>query len=273
MLCVALFFLVLAFSFFKFGDISFLKLHLPEHYFKITSNEGWGSTFIWGFIAISTLINPHFYQRCFAAKSTATAKKGILISILIWFLFDICTTLGAMYAKALIPDAVPTKAYLNYAIQLLPNGLKGFFLAGVLSIILSTLDSYIFLAGTTLSYDIFPKNLKNKINLHYISILFVGLLSFSLSLIFKGNIKSLWIVIGSYSSACLTVPILSGLFIRNTFKDKDFIITSIASFFTTTLWFLIPKTSFLQIIDPIYIGMFTSMFFLGAFLLIKKKKC
>jgi len=144
-------FLVLLISVIEYGGLNFLQTNLPNHYFSLTSNVGWLPTLVWGFIALSTLVDPNFYQRCFAAKSPTVAKKGIILSTLIWFCFDICTTFGAMYARAVIPQAEPAQGYLIYALQLLPNGLKGFFLAAILATILSTLDSYLFLAGATLS--------------------------------------------------------------------------------------------------------------------------
>ena len=103
------------------------------------------------------------------ATSTCTAT-------VIWILFDICTTSGAMYARAVIPEAASDKAYLIYALQILPNGIRGFVLAGILATILSTLDSYLFIAGTTVSFDLMPKRFKGKIYLHQLGIIIVGLI-------------------------------------------------------------------------------------------------
>ena len=145
---------VLLFSIFQFGGFSFLEMNLAPSYFSPTGENSMATTLVWGFIAMSTLVDPNFYQRCFAAESPKVAKKGILVSTIIWILFDLCTTFGAMYAKAVISEADSNTAYLTYSIQLLPPGLKGFFLAGILATILSTLDSYLFLAGATLSHDL-----------------------------------------------------------------------------------------------------------------------
>ena len=115
---------------------------------------------VWGFIALS-MRRSCFYQRCFAAKDKQTAKKGILISCCVWIVFDLSTTLGAMYAKAVYPSLNPAKAYMFFAIDTLPSGLRGFFLAGVLATILSTMDSYFNIASTSLSYDLFTYNKKS----------------------------------------------------------------------------------------------------------------
>ena len=158
--------LVVILSVTQFGGLSFLREQLPETHFSITGGQSWGTLVVWGIVALSTLVDPNFYQRCFAADSTRTAKAGILLSTVVWFFVDICTTLGGMYAFALIPEAASGHAYLIYAVQLLPDGWRGFMLAGVAATILSTLDSYLFLAGTTVSYDLVPKRFRGRVARH-----------------------------------------------------------------------------------------------------------
>ncbi|MBT3608146.1 MAG: sodium:solute symporter family protein, partial [Candidatus Marinimicrobia bacterium] len=43
---------------------------------------------VWFFIAAWTFVDPGFYQRCAAAESPEIAKKGLLISIGFWAVFD-----------------------------------------------------------------------------------------------------------------------------------------------------------------------------------------
>ena len=154
---------LLVVSVFNFGGIDFLTANLDEHYFALKGNKSYLQMLVWGFIALSTLIDPAFYQRCFAAKDKQTAKKGILISCCVWIVFDLSTTFGAMYAKAVYPSLNPAKAYMFFAIDTLPSGLRGFFLAGVLATILSTMDSYFNIASTSLSYDLFTYNKKKSV--------------------------------------------------------------------------------------------------------------
>ena len=173
--------MVVVFSVHSFGGLTFLKANLPASHFTLTGGNSWLSTLIWGFIALSTLIDPSFYQRCFAARSPGIVKKGILISTLIWFLFDFCTTAGSLYARAVLPQAQPGQAYFFYALQLLPVGLRGFFVAGILSIILSTLNSFLFIASNTLSFDLLRKRFKNVVLSNRISIFIVGAFSIALA--------------------------------------------------------------------------------------------
>ncbi len=243
--------LIVVFSFSEYGLAPLQSL--PDSYFNPLGTHGILESLSWGLIAVSTLVDPNFYQRSFAAESFDTAKKGILISTGIWIIFDLSLTFGAMYAKALIPQADSSHAYFTYAIQLLPEGLRGFVLAGVMATILSTLDSYIFLAGSTLAYDLVPKRWKGKVSIHHIGVLFVGLLSIVLAGVFEGNIKNVWKTLGSLSSAALLVPIIFGHLYPGKLKDMQFIASSGVGIISTMIWRLGGYKD-LYNLEEIYIG-------------------
>lgn len=254
--------LVVIFSVSTFGGMSFLKANLPPSHFTITGGNSWLNTLIWGFIALSTLIDPSFYQRCFAAKSPSVVKKGVLISTLIWFCFDLCTTAGSLYARALLPQAEPGQAYFFYSIQLLPVGLRGFFVAGILSIILSTLNSFLFIASNTLSFDLLRNRFKNVVLSNRIAIFAVGILAIGMAHLFHGSFKEIWLVLGSYFSACLLVPILMGYLSPGRIGDRLFVFSSLASAAAMTAWRFVRKHEVLEAVDPFYIGVATGLIIL-----------
>ncbi len=254
--------LVVLFSVHAFGGMAFLKANLPASHFTVTGGNSWANTLIWGFIALATLIDPSFYQRCFAAKSPSVVKKGVLISTFVWFCFDICTTTGSLYARAVLPQAEPGQAYFFYAVQLLPAGLRGFFVAGVLAIILSTLNSFLFIASNTLSFDMLRNRFRNIVKSNRISIFIVGAAAIGMAKLFHGSFKEIWLVLGSYSSACLLVPILAGYIWPGRISDKVFVRTSLSSAAVMTLWRLIPKHELLEALAPFYIGVATGLIIL-----------
>lgn len=263
-MCAAIL-LVVLFSLGQFGGVAFLKAHLPPTHFSLTGGTSWLSTLIWGFIALATLIDPSFYQRCFAAKSPQVVKKGILISTLIWFCFDICTTAGSLYARALLPHAQPSEAYFFYAVQLLPSGLKGFFVAGILAIILSTLNSFLFIAANTLSFDLLRKHFSNVILSNRIALFAVGILAAVMAQLFQGSFREIWLTLGSYFSACLLVPILAGYIYPRCISDNLFVTITLSSAATMTLWRWFSFNTFLQQIDSFYIGILTGLIILLVF--------
>lgn len=215
-------FLVVFFAWAKFGSPMQLPQHLPPSHFDWTGGEPLSVIFIWGFIAFSTLVDPNFYQRCLAAKSERVARKGILISIIIWFFFDCCTTLGALYARAYMPEANSQSAYLQFAMVHLPVGVKGLVLAGILATILSTLDSFLFNAATCVSYDFFKLKEKFRAWHHHLALIVVAVLSIIIGSHFEGNIVEVWRTFGSLASATLLFPLIIGQIFPGRISENAF---------------------------------------------------
>jgi solute:Na+ symporter, SSS family len=272
-MCLSVF-LVIVFSYFNFGGIGFLRQNIPESHFSLLGDQSIWTAFVWGFIALSTLVDPNFYQRCFAAKNVKVARRGILVSTVIWCAFDLCTTFGALYARAVMPEANSKHAYLFYAIDILPHGLKGFFIAGILATILSTLDSYLFIAANTLSYDFFKKKVKNTIYLNHLSLFLVGALAIILGVYFEGDIRSVWKTLGSYSAACLLIPMVFGYMFPGKINDSMFVLSSLLGVIGITYSRFAIKVGFLSRIDDFYVGLAMSILglFIGNFLFRKTKK-
>ena len=243
--------LILYFSVETFGIAKLYEL--PDSYFHPMGTYGILETLSWGLIAISTLVDPNFYQRAYAAKNFTIAKRGILISTCIWIVFDLCLTIGAMYAKSVIPDADSSQAYLIYAIQLLPEGFRGFAIAGIVATVLSTLDSYLFLASSTFSFDLVPKKFKAKVKVHHIGTIVFGLISIALALAFDGNIKSVWKTLGSLSTSALFLPIVFGFLRPGRLNDRAFLISSFFGIVSCVYWRISGMKETYQL-DEIYIG-------------------
>ena len=247
--------IVLLFSYLTYGGYDFLRQHLPATHFTLLSGDPLLPTLVWGFIALSTLVDPNFYQRVFAARSLAVARKGILLTTGIWITFDLCTVLGAMYARAAYPDLDAAHAYLTYSLAVLPAGLKGLLLAGICATILSTMDSYLFIASTSVSFDLFGyKSGKSKWP-HILALIFSGLLTLTLVQLFQNDIPQVWKVLGTYSAACLLLPVLHGYFARHKLRDGQFFSICLASAAGVTAWKLYPDNAWL---DELYVGIIIS---------------
>lgn len=232
---------------------------LEDHYFNPLGKYTLTESLVWGFIALSTLVDPNFYQRSFAALNEKTARVGIYFSILIWIIFDISLTFGAMYAKALLPLANEKYGYFEFAFKILPPGMKGFFLAGVVATIMSTLDSYLFLSSSTIVYDLFPRFKKTRFA-YLLSFILIAAFSVILALSFDGNIKAVWKAMGSISSAALLLPLTMNLFIKEKMSDNFFITTTISSAVMVIIWRLSPLKEMTQL-DELYPGIFVAGLF------------
>lgn len=242
---------------------------LPDSYFHPMGTSTISETLAWGLIAFGTLVDPNFYQRCFAAKDFKVAKKGILCATGIWIIFDLCLTFGAMYAKATYPEQASNEGYFFYALNLLPNGLRGFFLAGICATILSTLDSYLFLSGSTFAYDLAPKKYQNNIAVHRMGMIGVGLIAVVMSFSFEGNIKDVWKALGSVSTSALLAPIIFGHISKSKISDITFLMGASFGALGTISWRLTGLKTHYQL-DEIYIGVFASILGLLLAKILKK---
>jgi SSS family solute:Na+ symporter len=217
--------MVLVFSFMKYGGANYLTANLDASYFSIQGrNNSMLDLLIWFFIAVvTTFMSPVFYQRCFAAKSTRVAKMGISISVVFWMIFDFCTVVGSMYAKASQPDTPLHEVYFNYAINVLPIGLKGVFIAGIAATILSTLDSFLFICVTTLIYDIGGKRFVKSQKFKIASLLFIGSITFFIASKFKSDIVLLYGFFARYCRVTLAIPLMLTILLGKKIDEKQFV--------------------------------------------------
>jgi len=262
--------IVVVASFYKFGGLDFLHANLPTSYFSPKGTRNMSDVMIWLFIAFSsTIVCPVFYQRCLAATSQKVAFHGILLSTLFWFIFDICTTLGAMYAKAVMPDLDPVDAYLVYAVDILPIGFKGLFLAGIVATVLSTLDAFTFVTGTIVSYDLMPEKWRELSSVRLLSIVVIGLVTMMVSILFEGSVEDVWLVIEGYSGALLAMPILWSYFVSSKGSDWQFILSCAASLTVMIAYDFLCQD---KQIKSFYLGGGTSLLVLSLFYLTSYRK-
>jgi len=139
------------------GGPSTLPARLPATHLEIPGGLSWSTVVLWGFVALWTLVDPGFHQRVAVARDERTARRGIWISIACWFVFDALTTACGLYARALLPDLEQPLLAFPALSNFLPPLVQGLFVGGMLATVLSTLDSYCFLSGTTFSRDLFGR--------------------------------------------------------------------------------------------------------------------
>lgn len=236
----------------KFGPPSMLLENLPPHYFSWRADNQFTHALIWLFIACtSTLIHPVFYQRCLAAKTDKIAVSGIFVAMFFWLLFDIGTTLGGMYARALLPNADSAKAYVLLGVQILPEGLRGIFISGILATILSTLDSFMFVSGTSISYDLFGKNHGLYVHAHKMAILFCAVFVIVVASAFGTDFEAAWLFREGSLSTALLVPVLGSVLTKQRFSDGVFLVTSISALCTFAACSFLAKQE-LVAIEPFY---------------------
>ncbi len=261
------FIILLTYSYLNFGGIINLIQNTPDYTFTLTGNLNWTFIFAWGFIALITFIDPGFYQRTFAGKSKKTVQKSIKISILFWFIFDFMTISCGIYALAILPS-IDTSPYLDLANYILPPFAKSLFILSLLSIVMSTIDSLTFISGYTIGKDFikilgFEVEEKKQINYTRIGIAFSSFLAIILANYFTYAVD-IWYLLGSFIVPTLLCPLILALYkinIQNiNLLMSGPLIISIAWYVGLKVdfhYFQLP--SFLNIIDPMYPGILSSL--------------
>lgn len=119
---------------------------------------GTGLPFVISFFILGawTLVDPGFHQRVASASSPATGRKGVLVGVAFWFVFDLMTITTGVYALALLktPPENPLMVFPALGDQVLPAGLKAVFLCGMLGTVLSAMVGYTLVGGATLGREI-----------------------------------------------------------------------------------------------------------------------
>ena len=256
--------LVLAYAISDYGNPITLWQKLSPTHTHPTGKQPFNYILVWFFIALWTFIDPSFHQRISAAKSSSTGKKAIYWSILCWFIFDTITIATGLYGITILGNIDnPTMVYPLLADHVLPVGLKGLFLVAILATIMSTLDSYLFLSGSTVGRDIIqPFFPKYKVNfLIQCGMVLSAFFSIILTLLVP-SVVGLWYTIGSMIVPGLLIPILGIYFPFFKIKNRKWVTyTMIFPILASASGFIL-NTFKITSIEPFYLGFALSIILL-----------
>jgi solute:Na+ symporter, SSS family len=199
------------------GGFDAMEQRLPDTFF-----QPWGTYPTWLLLvfagsALSALVEPAFYQRIFAAVDYRSVLIALLIGIVLWAAFDWVVTILGMAARAAGVDAEPRYALVTLVMEVLPVGLAGLFVAGVLATAMSTIDSYLLVAGGSLAYDLYRPLVRpdlpdaRLLRLTRWGVVGSALVSLLLALYFQSMVTA-WIFMSTVLVAAALVPIMAALY-------------------------------------------------------------
>src|SRR5579884_586005 len=199
----------------RFGGLDDLRVpgRLPATHLRLLGKYDLYFALVWFFIALVTLTDPGFHQRCYAARTPRMAAVGILIAILCWMAFDALTTTTGLFARALIPDLADAKmAFPALAERVLPPGAKGLFYVGMLAPIMASTVSYTFIAAMTIGRDFIWRLQGERENLNVPAYTRLGLVATSLLAILIAlaipSVVKQWYYLGSVFVPGILIPLL-----------------------------------------------------------------
>jgi solute:Na+ symporter, SSS family len=201
------------------GGLSALVKAVPPSHFSLAGGGMTLTAFISLFLTFllgETLVPP-YVQRLFIARDRSDRIKGTLYSGIFSFPFFAVTGFIGLVALTLSPDLNPNLAMPFVIKEILPVGLSGLVIAGVVSIVMSSADSFLNAAAVAFVHDVIQPlkrtKLPGKDELFFarLTTLVVGILA----VVFAISIKSILdILIYSYNfwSPILLVPLVFAIF-------------------------------------------------------------
>ncbi len=193
------------------GGLSALWRAVPESHRTWDGGLGWQTVLVWYLIALQTVVEPAFYQRVFAARDPRVARAGVLASVAMWVVFDFLTVTSGLAARVLLPGLVdPMAAYPALAGLVLSPWAAAFFTVALFATVMSTLDSYLFIAATTLGHDFSEETAEEKVIRRRTRIgLVVSAALAALGATVFDSAVQVWHDVGSVVTSTLLLPVLA----------------------------------------------------------------
>jgi solute:Na+ symporter, SSS family len=231
-----------------FGWKSFLA-HLPPGHLSLSIPEGKSA---WDYISLFIILSvpglgPCLIQRFLMSRNTAQMKEFMKITGLLGILFLFSITMIGLAVVVMAPEVEPSKVFPYFVNQLLPVGIRGFAIAGMLAVIMSTADSFLNTASICLVHDVLGPLSKNTIDdktqlklTRYVTVA-IGMSSIFATLTHH-NIMDIVLIFGSFWLPVVTIPLFLTLW---NFKgtSQGFIAASMSGL-ATALGFMVANSSF-----------------------------
>ncbi|MFH1571976.1 MAG: sodium:solute symporter family protein [Gemmatimonadota bacterium] len=206
----------------KVGGVPEMVRVLPDHFHPM-GDRPLGMLVVYGLTSLSILIEPAFYQRIFAARSTRTVIVALSVGVVLWMSYDWIITMlgiGARVAeiKGLIgPPPSPENAVTQFVLRVLPVGLTGLFAAGLMAAAMSTMDSYLLISASTLVYDIWrplwSRQMSDAALVRWTRLTLVVATGANIAVcLYFLNVERLWIFMTAILICTALVPVLAALY-------------------------------------------------------------
>lgn len=255
---IALFITLISSDLYGINSLKHLYQMRPD-LFSIPGNAQWSYIIMFAFLSLLTFLDPSFYQRTFAGKNLTTVKRSILISIIFWFAFDFMTiSIALIFIENSLSNNInpilTTSPYIEIAkIAFVDNPIfMALFFISILSVVMSTIDSYTFLASITIKNDL-NKILGKKSGVKDVRLGTIIVLVFSFILIqFFDRALYFWYYFGGYLLVSTFTPIICSLFSIKITKVTKMMMFSII---LTLSWEILIIYDFSSL-PSVYIGLF-----------------
>lgn len=145
--------IITIFGIYKIGLIEFWS-SIPGHKISFVANEHLLSSTISAALGFCVMnLFPTFIQRALINKKPQATQKAIYTKSLIYAVFLVLITLNGLIAYNLFPDQSPSLALPILIDSIIPVGLQGIVIVGLLAAVMSTADSDLNITSVSLAKD------------------------------------------------------------------------------------------------------------------------
>ena len=255
----------LVFGIVKLGGFSAIKAAAPAGHFSIPAEGMTICAFLSLFLTFllgETLVPP-YVQRLFMAKDAGHTARGTMLSGIFSIPFFAITGAIGLVALTLDPELDPNMAMPYVVSTVLPIGIRGIVIAGIISIVMSSADSFLNGAATCCINDVVkplrrnPMSERSELLLAKLTNCLVGILA----VVFAIKIPSILdILIYAYNfwAPIIVVP-LAAVLLGVRVTRAGFLAGTLAGAVGTLAWNYLLKTP--AGIEGLAIGVFCNLFF------------
>ena len=253
------FIIIFLFLYTNFGGYEFIKENVPSTHLELNGNLSLGFILSWSLISMITFIDPNLFQRIYSAKNKSIIKKGFIVSMFFWLFFDFLTISIGLYSRAIMDTNIITgNPYLDLSDKILPPIYKNIFYIALLSVVMSTIDSFTYVSANTIKNDFLNKDINYKYSI-WIGVIITALTSYIIVMNFN-YVIDIWYISGTIAASVILIPFLNCLFFE--YKIKYPVLLLIFPLIITIYWIILDNP---YNIDALYPGILSSLLFFYFF--------
>jgi Na+/proline symporter len=233
----------------KVGSIKEIFMQVPAEKLLVFDHPNFSHYLtlfiIWSFLPVGA-IDPAIIQHMLMGNNKRQLRNKFLFISIFDHFFQLTIMLMALGCIVIYPNIKGTDIMTKIIQDIMPVGFKGLVTAGVLGICMSTLDSYLHIAGVTIVHDVIRPILpsldieKNEVKWAQYGTLLISFIAIAIA-VNSSNAFDLLLSSLSFTGPLLMIPLFSGMMGLKTHRIDFYIsgVFTVISFFCTR--FILPK--------------------------------